>query len=197
MTLLSTPPAFPTTTCPHCGVELQGTGQFCESCGKALPSASPTGPSIVAESAFAQTPLGQQLQSEDLKKQAGKASKALLAVAIIQTLVAGVVLLIASNSAHSAQALSNPALAILVALAAIFWGIYGWACIQPLPAAIVGLALYSMMVTINVVLSLKRASNGGSPHGIGIGVIDIVILACLARGITAGIQYRKLTQKMN
>ena len=69
--------------CPHCGATNVAGAQFCESCGKALPSLYPTGPRVVSADALPQTALGHQLVGGELAKTQKNASTALLVVAII------------------------------------------------------------------------------------------------------------------
>jgi predicted amidophosphoribosyltransferase len=58
-------------TCPHCGAANPSTGTFCESCGKALPSAVASSPRVTSSVAgFAGTDAGRSLQAGELQKQA-------------------------------------------------------------------------------------------------------------------------------
>jgi hypothetical protein len=185
--------------CPHCSASNPSNAQFCESCGKALPNLSATGPRIVDGTAFATTTAGQKLQADELNKQAKKAAGALLAVAIIQTIVCGALILIASSNKRMNVMFQNNAFLGIIGSALIFWLLYCWARVQPLPAAIVGLVLYATLVTINVIVSVSRLSTPGATGGtgfggIGIGWLDIVILIVLAKAISAGSKYRKMTQ---
>jgi hypothetical protein len=188
-----------TIACPHCSAANAAGAQFCETCGKALPTMG-GGPRVVTGSAFASTAAGQKLQSEELHKQARKAAGALLAVAIIQTIRVGIIVALASSEAHVSisRLLATNIVLSLIAFAVIFWAIYIWALKQPLPAAIVGLILYATLLALNVVTSVGQLSKGnqgsGQFGGIGIGWIDIVILAVLIRAISAGSQYRKMMQ---
>jgi len=183
-------------TCPHCGA-LTPAGAFCQACGKALPSAVPTGPRVVSGEQLASTTAGQKLQSDELQKTAKRARGALLAVAIISTLGIGVVYAILKNLAKASDAAILAALSAQIIIAVIFWGLYVWSRHQPLPAAIIGLIAYSTLVIINVVttLSLARESRTGF-GGIGIGWLDIVIIIILARAISAGAQHRRLVAQM-
>jgi heme/copper-type cytochrome/quinol oxidase subunit 4 len=194
--------------CPHCGVENISDGAFCESCGKALPSSNNTGPRIVAANEFAVTAVGQNLQSDDLQRQSKKASGALLTVAVIQTLVGLAFFIIHQNTAHRTGPASEAAETLFLAVtvgsfivAAAFWCLYSWSQIQPLPAAIVGLVIYGTLIGLNVFTAMSRMShNPDSPHsgpfgGIGIGWLDIVIMAILVRAISAGAAYRKLLRQ--
>ncbi len=183
-------------TCPHCSAPNAAGDQFCESCGKALPGASSAGPRIVDEKSFASTAAGQKLQSEDLRKQLKKAANALLAVAIIQTVVCGILVGIASGTNHLDTFLRNGIFLGIAVCAVIFWAVYFWARTQPFPAAIVGLVFYATLLTINVVRSVGQLASGHGTGigGIGIGWLDIVILAVLAQAISAGSKYRKMMQ---
>ena len=186
-------------TCPHCSAEVEGGAEFCPACGMALPSAVATGPRVLDGKAFATTAAGQRLQSDELHKQQKKAAGALLAVAVIQTLVGGFIVALASQRAGPATVLHSPTVLALGATAVIFWALFVWARFQPLPAAIVGLVLYATLVAINVVSSVGAMSaNHGRPvngiGGLGIGWLDIVILVVLGRAISAGTKYRKMMQ---
>ena len=186
-------------TCPHCSASNPIGGQFCESCGMALPSATPTGPRVVDHKAFATTVVGQQLQSADLHKQQKRASGALLAVAIIQTLVIGFLVFVANQNNRANVLLHNPMILTIGALAVVFWCLFFWARVQPLPAAIVGMVLYATLVVVNVIVSLSNLPPSGGPPsarsgGLGVSFLDLVILVVLGQAISAGIKYRKMLQ---
>jgi hypothetical protein len=194
--------------CPHCGVERSDQSAFCESCGKALPSALPSGPRIVGDNDIAQTTAGRNLQTEDLHKQIKKAVNALLAVAIIQTVV-GLLVFGASQITNShvispaSQNILSIGTIICLTLAAVFWGLYSWSQSQPLPAAIVGLVIYGTLAGVNIFTALSHPTlhptlqqrGAVGPQGIGIGWVDIMILAALIRAISAAITYRKLLRE--
>jgi hypothetical protein len=191
---------FTSIHCPHCGASNPGGGAFCESCGKALPPPVPTGPRIVGNETLATTGAGQELQDEQLHKQAKRASGALLAVAILTT-IAGLVIFALSRSAPSGTMasrgieISSAVGVVTLIIAAVFWGLYIWSRSQPLPAAIVGLVVYGTLVTINVILHISAAGQEGGPRGLGIGCLDIIIIVVLAQAITAGAQHRKLMRQ--
>lgn len=183
--------------CPHCAGANPFGSAFCESCGKALPQGTPQGPHIISKTEFATTAAGQRLQGDELQKQAKKASGALLAVAIIQTVVCGALIALGYSQGTLEAFMHSPILLSIGAITLIFWALYVWARKQPLPAAIVGLVLYGTLVAINVIMSISQlAAHPDAPRsgfgGIGIGWIDIIILAVLARAISAGARYRKL-----
>jgi hypothetical protein len=181
--------------CPHCSAANTEGSQFCEACGMALPIPN-AGPRIVDGSSFATTAAGQHLQADELHKQAKKGAGALMLVAIIQTVFAGVIYAIASASPRSRAIKANPAMLSLFAIAAVFWGLYIWARKQPLPAAIVGLVLYVTLKAIDFVSAISSDSFGhvGS-NGIGntgISWLSIVIIIVLAQAISAGLKHRKM-----
>jgi hypothetical protein len=190
-----------TMQCPHCGAVNPAGSAFCQSCGKAMPTAYQTGPRVVGANEFAATAAGQKLQSDELRKQAKKASGALLAVAIIQTAATAIIFAIIQSSSNPSAPLiiNKTVVAIMGALAAIFWALWFWSRVSPLPAAIVGLVLYGTIVVINVVMTVSQMSETGGRGtgigGIGIGWLDILIIAVLVQGIQAGAKHRKLLQQ--
>ncbi len=183
-------------TCPHCGA-ISAAGAFCQSCGKALPAAMPTGPRVVSGADMASTPAGQKLQADELHKTAKKARGALLAVAILSTvfLVIGYFLLSRTPGVSPDQV--TEALIRQGIVVALFWGLYIWSRSQPLPAAIIGLIAYCTLLIINVVQTLQLAAEQRSGFGgIGIGIVDIIIIVVLSQAISAGTKHRKLQAQM-
>lgn len=185
--------------CPHCGAATSA-GAYCESCGMALPSKMASGPRIVGGSTLAATAVGQDLQSEELQKQAKRARGALLAVAILQTIGLLLVFGLSRMVQGRLEVDEDELMFIMVAqviVSIVFWGLYFWARRQPLPAAIVGLVLYATLVLINMVTAVGEAAQGQRRGigGSGIGCLDIVIMAVLAQAITAGVQHRKLIKQ--
>jgi hypothetical protein len=170
---------------------------FCESCGKALPAAAPTGPRVVTAEALPQTAIGHRMVSDELVKQQKTASTALLVVGLIQ-LTCGAIALFALQKAAPGQ--FNPVLFVIqFGVAAIFLGLWAWSRKSPLPAAIVGLVLYVTLVVINVISAMMAlAANPDSPRsgfgGLGIGLLDIIIIVILAQAIMAGLKYKRLLE---
>jgi hypothetical protein len=189
-----------TSACPHCGAGNTAGSTFCAACGKALPVAS-SGPRVLGKSDFATTAAGQKLQGDELVKLSKKASTALLVVAIIQTVAPFIFYMIAQNMRRGGASFDMLVIGIMFGIAALFWGLWAWSRFQPLPATIVGLVLYGTLVAINVVSATshmtEKGGTGGGFGGIGIGVLDIVIIAVLAQGIQAGSKYRKLMQQQS
>src|SRR5262245_38929246 len=125
--------------CPHCGASNVSESQFCASCGKALPSAIPTGPRVVAGADLAATPGGMKLQSAELEKQAKKSANALAVVAGLTTLGAIIFTLLLANAPGGREMpITWLDVGINIAVAVIFWALYVWARKNPLPPAIVG-----------------------------------------------------------
>jgi hypothetical protein len=187
-----------TLQCPHCGAANEAGGQFCQACGKALPSAVATGPRILGAKDFATTSAGQKLQGDELIATSKKAKGALLTVAIIQTAVVAFVVWIAQTHNTMGIMMSNLLFLSMGIVAVVFWGLYIWARRQPLPAAIVGLVLYATLVVVNVITAVHSLGEGGKGTGfggIGIGWLDIVIMAVLGQAITAGVKHRQLMRQ--
>ena len=198
----------PGVTCPHCGATNPAGMQFCASCGKALPAAFSTGPRVVGAAEYAGTAAGQELQLDELHKQAKRASGALLALAIILTIVAGLIFFLVRKlaggggggmnprNAQVAQMLNDGTAIVLGIVAAVFWGLYFWSRVQPLPAAIAGLVIWGTVIVLNVVMFAAAASSGEEVRGSPVGCLDIVIIIVLAQAITAGAKHRKMTREL-
>jgi hypothetical protein len=181
MSVLQTPPRA-LGSCVHCGETNTVGAMFCTSCGKALPVAGAT-PRIVQASEFADTHVGQSVQAEALAKQTGLASKALLAVAVIQTVLGGVL-------AAMMMPETGPVVAVVVgAIAAAFYGLYFWSRRNPLPAAVCGLVLYITLLGLDAVADPAAIARGW--------LIKIIIISVLAKAISAGIKHRELVRHMN
>jgi hypothetical protein len=158
--------------CPHCGASQTAESAFCTSCGKALPSGTPTGPRIVDNIADLQTDAGRTLQGAELEKELKKATRALLAVAIMQVLFGGLLLVLsmATNAGDAVdlpgqslpKSLSAAVFVSVFTIGAIFFGLYFWARKSPFPAAIVGLVLF---LTVHALDALA------SPAALGRGII--------------------------
>jgi hypothetical protein len=177
-----------TTVCPHCGAQDVPEGEFCEKCGKALPSVAPTGPRVVTGPALASTAAGRDLQTKDLRKKSGQAFGALLAIAIIQAIF-GAVLYFALTRNHADPKAVRIVLAVIWGVGAFFFILSLWARSNPLPAAIVGLVVYVTIMTVDAVLAPETIGNGI--------VVKILIIAVLIKAVQAGVQYRRLQAEIN
>jgi len=187
-----------TVTCPHCRAANPAGSAFCESCGKALPTAAPTGPRVVSADQLPASAGATRMVSDELVKQQKSASTALIAVGIIAAL-AGVVMFVLSNNVRGeAKSTLQVVGAVQLGLAVIFVGLYIWSRKSPLPASIAGLCVYGTMVVINVAVRMTQISRGGdaAAGGIGVGILDIIIIAVLVRAILAGLKHRRLVSSM-
>src|SRR3982751_2208343 len=134
---------MPAITCPHCGAANPSGAAFCESCGKALPSAAPSGPRVVTGDMLPTSAAGTALVTDELVKQQKQASTALLVVAVLQMVCGAIAVVIISNVNNRGGAAATPVagtavllLAIQLGVAAIFFGLYFWSRKSPLPASI-------------------------------------------------------------
>jgi hypothetical protein len=174
--------------CPHCQAENEDGAAFCSECGKALPGATPTTPTVVTGDQVASTEVGQSIQAEQLQKQARGASAALIVVGVL--MVAGAAFLYARFSGEAgvdAGALRTLLITNLV-LAAIYVGLGLWARRNPLPAAIVGLVLFVTMIAVGAILDPTSIAQGI--------IVKVVVVVALAKAIHAGVKYRQLKAQM-
>jgi hypothetical protein len=172
--------------CPHCGAPNPPTGTFCQSCGKALPSAVPSGPRITSGEGFAGTGVGRTLQAAELEKQSKKAAGALLAVAIIQAAFGAlmVFVLLPKNVPDQTR---NIVMVSVFGIAAVFFALYFWARRQPLPASIVGLVLFVTMHLLDAIADPTALARGL--------IMKVIVIAILVNAIKAGIKYRELKRQ--
>ena len=197
-----------TVVCPHCNAANNAGAGFCASCGKALPAASPISPRVITGDVMASTSAGMKLQTDELQKTAKSASGALMAVAIIQTVVGGLLLVLFMNIPVGRRPPVNLAIMFVPVLGvgAIFWALYFWSRSNPLPAAIVGLVIYVTVWVLDIVATLVTIANEPSGAGgpgtrsptssLSSGIfIRIIIIAMLARAISAGAKHRKLLRQ--
>jgi predicted RND superfamily exporter protein len=148
-----------------------------------LPSLAATGPRVVSGPDLATTEAGRQLQGEQLRKKAGQAFGALLAVAILQVIGTFVMYSMAKNAGTPGN-VANIVLAVMLGVAALFAALAVWARSSPLPPAIVGLVVYVTLLVIDAVAAPETILNGI--------IIKIVIIMALAKAVQAGAQYKQL-----
>jgi hypothetical protein len=177
------------TACPHCGVLTAPEAMFCASCGKAV-RVGPQATRIVNDQSLAATHAGQSLQSEVLRKQMKSAFGALLTVAILQTLGAGLLAIAAANLPVSAGERSEfVAMAAITGVIALgFYGLAFWARIAPLPAAITGLCILLTLWLIGAIIDPTTIVQGL--------IIKIIIVVLLVRAIKAGALHRRLSREL-
>jgi hypothetical protein len=187
-----------TAACPHCMSEAPGAGDFCADCGKALPTGS--GPRILGAKEFATSTTGQAVQSDELKIKARAAFSLLLLVGIFQLINGGVNLASGMNAMSSSGSLNTQAGqtglgtaifgGIFICTGLTFIGLSIWARFQPLPAAIVGLCLYSLIFVGLLLLMLLAGAFSGNIF------FRILVIAALAKAVQAGFQHRELKRRL-
>jgi hypothetical protein len=171
--------------CPHCGANNGSGGTFCMGCGKPLRGGlhGAGTPKTAAKSTAAGA-----AQREELEKRAKHAFFALLAVAILMTLVAFLTWIQLSKAADEESDSVSVGLVVTIVLgvAGVFYGLAFWARSNPLPAAIIGLTLFCTIVLFNAVIDPETLA-----HNIG---IKIVLVAALVAAIQAGVKHRQLVK---
>jgi len=158
--------------CPYCAaVNTDENAAHCIQCGKPLPAAPPVPTMMPIDG-----PGGTNVQAEQLRKKAGQAFGALLAVAIIQA-IAGTIL----GFVLGGQPM---VFAMLYGIAVFFFVLALWARKSPLPAAVVGLVVYVALSLFDIM---------AAPEAVGRGIIlRIIIIVLLAKAVQAGSQYNRL-----
>ena len=176
-----------TVNCPHCSAGNQSGSKFCESCGKALPEAAPSGPTVVNPYQAATTSAGQSVQSDELKKRSNSAFGALLAVGIMQVVFGVIMYMMLKDDPRVDPDAANILLATVIGVGVLFFGLAFWARVNPLPAAIVGLVLF---------VSLHLWEAVADPTSIARGIIfKVIIIVVLVKAIQAGVQHRDLRRR--
>jgi drug/metabolite transporter (DMT)-like permease len=177
--------------CPHCGDQNSSGGAFCQSCGKALPSAIPQGPRVVGGKEFASTSAGQKLQAEELHKQASRASRTFLYIGTILTIL-GIFFLYVSMSVPPGRQVQSPYIYWVYLFGGVlFLGVGFWARINPLPATIVGFVAYLAATGFYILRDVQT----GHTEVIGQTlIIRLIVAFALLKAVGAGIRYRKLME---
>ena len=173
--------------CPHCQSENPDGAEFCEQCGKAVPSSTPSGPRVVSGEVIAATSIGQNLQADLLRKAAGKAAGALFIVAGL-TVLGGVLLYALGKRLGLSASDLNATLIVNLVLAGIFAALGFWARVNPLPGAIVGLVLFVSILVLNAVLDPASIVAGW--------LVKIIVVVVLTKAIQAGVKHRQLRGQM-
>ena len=201
--------------CPHCQHSNEDAGNFCVECGKALPSAAPSGPRVVTGNAVADTEIGRSVQSDELHKQAGKAFAVLLTLVILIT-VSIFLMFIQSVSKGGAARVAAGASAPSLVLALIYLSLAIWARKNPLPAALAGLVVFASLMIVGliglslVMVLIPRVTIRSHPLPSS-AIIPVLVLFCslllgiavgaaivvrFVRAIKAGLKHRQLQERM-
>ncbi|HPF37357.1 MAG TPA: zinc ribbon domain-containing protein [Phycisphaerae bacterium] len=180
-----------TSQCPHCSSDNAEGATYCRSCGKALPNPASSGPRIVEYSDVATTAAGSAAQVAELQKQIKKASGALLAVAILQWVVGGLLAVVGTKLLADRgvdTSAMNVVYVTVFGVGALFFGLYLWSRRSPFPAAVVGLVVF---------VSLHLLEALADPASIYRGVIvKVIIIAILIGAVKAGVRHRELKRQL-
>jgi hypothetical protein len=136
---------------------------------------------------------GRELLADELHKKVKKASGALLAVAILQTIFGPVMLMMAKSQAERQAGpgavfeIKPIAYVIVFGIAAAFFGLWAWSRIQPFAAAIVGLVLFVSLWLLDIIADPKTIAQGI--------LLKIIVIAVLSKAIQAGAEHRKLLEQ--
>jgi hypothetical protein len=177
------------SVCPHCGSQTLASAAFCESCGKAVSSGS-AGPRIVGNAAQATSGASAKLMADGLKKYTKRAMTTLIVLGCLQLVIAAVFYSISTGGPVANRGAMQTAALVTAGLGVVFLGLGFWARSSPLPATVVGTVLYGSLIMLNVV---NWANQPGGARGLPVGLLDIIIVAFLLKGIQAALEYRKLT----
>src|SRR5271155_2253539 len=137
---------------------------------------SPEELSAIALQMYYRTDQASQVQAEVSRRKSARAERPLRWIAVAHTLnaviLAGLLQRVLANGNPHAIFL----LVITIALAASFWGLWAWSLVSPLPAAIVGLLLYTS-ISIATFSQIPTDSEARSSAGLGpFGLITIILL---------------------
>ena len=78
-----------------------------------------------------------------------------------------------------------------IAMAGIFCGLGFWAKQKPLAASITGVTIYLTLILISVIVTI---SEGGS-NGIGVGIMDVIIVVALFKGIFGALKAERFKKE--
>lgn len=168
--------------CPHCRAENPRHPSFCAHCGLALPGPCAR-PRIVSSDEVPQTTAGRVLLQRALQRGMRlRASRTLLAIAVLQ--LAGTVVLLALGSAP-AGGLDAASVAMMLGLAGLFFGLALWSRHQPLPAALTGCVIFATLLAGTAVLDPSSLATPGV-------AVKGMMLLLLIHAIQSGLRHRRL-----
>lgn len=185
---------MPASICPHCSAPNANPGKFCASCGRALPSPVKVAPRVISGKAkvFAQSEAGQAMQIDELAKQAKSASQILIVLGALSCTF-GLLLTLVGLAADSnpREGEPTPQFTIvgitLLVFSAIYFSLGAWAKSSPLPATITGLVLYTSFAVVDLISAPVAATPSL--------VVKVIIIAALARSVSAGVKHRELLRR--
>ena len=174
--------------CPNCGT-MGSPGGYCQSCGTAMPQ--PERHTVLSRFGILPGHTRAGRENAELTGKTRKAAHILLAVSILQSVFALVVGLAFLDKQWKWGDV-GPLILVQAATAAMFYGLFFWARVSPLPATIVGLVLYCTILVIGAVMNIAAGAKSGGFGGTGVGFLDIIFIATLAGGVAAAAKQRRL-----
>ena len=78
-----------------------------------------------------------------------------------------------------------------IAMAGIFCGLGFWAKQKPLAASITGVTIYLTLVLISVIVTISEGGRGG----IGVGIMDVIIVVALFKGIFGALKAERFKKE--
>jgi hypothetical protein len=198
-----------TVRCWHCNTENDpvATSGFCDRCGRKLEDVPQTGIADAPGSRRERNdnrfdrdrdyrdPYAADVRrnggSQEARKLLTQASGVLFGVATLQFVcgLVGVFALPKVMGIEPGPLFLAIAVFVVVAIAGAYVGLGIWARYQPLPATIIGLVLYLMVFTANMVMA-------DDPGMIVKGIwLPILIIVMLVQGIVAANKYNKLKER--
>lgn len=160
-----------------------------------MPVNLPAGSSIRPIQTGAYTWAGRTLQAKEFFRQARYNCLVLLILAILQGLGGGCILAGAMALPNVGQQLVSPVASAVstFVLSAVFVGLYLWSRRSPLPAALVGLVIYSTVAALNLLVFLAAGMVCALPFA---AVIIALIIWLLVRAMRAAARYNRLTKQL-
>jgi hypothetical protein len=188
--------------CPHCADPTESNAAFCASCGLAVATTFPGGPSLLEGDELAKTPVGRRLQHASLGQYCRSVANTLITLGVLQMFACGILSWVSRDSAN--QDALMPLVYTLGILGVVFLALGSWAYKSPLPAGIIGLVLYS---TLSVLHWIQQISMMGQTAARDSNVevrsfrmdfiIQIIIIGFLVKGVKSALTRRRLQQQMN
>jgi hypothetical protein len=176
--------------CNHCGATNVGEGDKvaqCWDCGKEVSSTSGAYTSekldLPRASEASLPPVG---DTEKQKQAKAEASTILFAVGILQLVCgisAGALVPLLAGEAVAWDAIVA-VVAAWLGLATVFGGLGWWALYQPLPASVLGLSLWLLLLLADIAVTIQQ---GGPPAMTGL-AMRLFIAAALFKGVLAAIK---------
>lgn len=179
--------------CPHCQTANQTPGNFCGSCGKALPALSNPAARVVAGNNLASSKAGQSLQLDLLARQMRSAFRALLGVGLFQFIIGIGLAVLASFAKDKAQDLFAIGLGVGI-VGLIFLALSAWARKSPLPAAVTGMVLFLSLWALDAVVGFMNGDPAAAFRG---WLIKLIVVAALGKAISAGLKHKALRREMD